>query len=190
MGFTWKTDLDISTRKVGYALNQIGDFLSSEHLFLHTLKLACNIRLRTRNTIQPGLRSALQNRMSELEDFYDVISLDVSYTKGKSHLVEQRPVVMCVSVEGFIGYLKARRNVEECFLKVGIDGGQGSIKVVLSIEDKQIQQGKKGFKNSGVRQARILALAPDMQENFENISKLWKHLTLASIECFVAGKCC
>lgn len=191
--FNMKTDLDLSTRKVGYTLNQtrmLSTFLCPlNNLFSQTLKLARNMRLRTRKAIQPGLKLALQNRLSELEDFFGVASFDVSYTKGKSCLVEKRPIVMCDSVEGLVRYVKARRNVEECILKVGIDGGQGSIKIVLCIEDKQRQQSKQGFKDSGVRQALILALAPGIQENYENISKFWNHLSLTSIKCFVAGKC-
>lgn len=147
------------------------------------------MRLRNRKAIQSGLKSALQNRLSELEEFFSVASLDVSYTKGKSCLVEKRPIVMCDSVEGLVRYVKARRNVEECILKVGIDGGQGSIKIVLCIETNHRQQSKQGFKDSGVRQVLILALAPGIQENYENISKFWKHLSLTSIKCFVAGKC-
>lgn len=127
--------------------------------------------------------------MNELEDFFDVTKMGVTSAKGKSYLVEQRPIVLCRSVEGLIEYIKARRNVDDYFLKIGIDGGQGSIKVVMCIEDKAKHQSEQRLKDSGVRQAFILALAPGIQENYENISMFWDHLQLTTLNCFVAGEC-
>lgn len=128
--------------------------------------------------------------MNELEDFFNITAVDISSSKGKTCRVEQHPIVMCNSVEGLIQYVKARRNVGDCSLRVGIDGGQGSLKIVLCIEDTQQQQNHQGFKDSGVRQALILALAPGVQENYVNISKFWDHLKLTSLDCFVAGEHC
>lgn len=102
-------------------------------------------------------------------------------TKGKTKLV-----ILCASVKGLIRYINARRNVNETVLKVGIDGGQGSLKIVLSIEERN-RELKQRLKDSGARRAFIIGLAPGMQENYTNIANLWHRLELNSIESSFAG---
>ena len=75
--------------------------------------------------------------------------------------------------------------------KVGIDGGGGFLKICLNVvkEDKEItarkrrrllKDGTEGevFKDTSVRKLFILALVPDIQENHQNVLKLWNHLRL------------
>lgn len=94
---------------------------------------------------------------------------------------------MCRSVSGLIDYIKARRNVGSASLKVGIDGGKGSLKIILNIEESVGAYPKSGYKDSGVRQTIILALAPGVHENYYNISKIWEKLKLDSLQSIVAG---
>lgn len=145
------------------------------------------MRKNNRKAVHPRLKVAFQNRMDELRDFFfHVQRLEMASYKGNRKVVEHRSVVMCTSIQGLIQYIKARRNADESILKIGIDGGQGSLKIVLNIEERD-RQTKKGLKDSGVRQALILALAPGIQENYENISKIWYRMGLHSINSSFAG---
>lgn len=154
-------------------------------MILQTLKLAKHMRQNGRQIIQPGLKSAISNMLSELEDFFSVMKCDMTSCKGKSFAIENRSVVMCTSVEGLIEYVKARRNAGEIICKIGIDGGQGSLKIIMTIEEGM---STTGLKDSGVRKCFILALAPGIQENYKNISLLWLRLGLHKIKAIVTGE--
>lgn len=72
-------------------------------------------------------------------------------------------------------------------LLVGIDGGQGSLKFILMIEDKQESSDQSKFKDSGVRRCFILALVENVQENYENVSKIWSKLELGKVNAMITG---
>lgn len=144
------------------------------------------MRKNDRKNIQPGLKLTVKNRMDELHEFFQVHNMETLSTKWKTKLVEQRTVILCATVKGLIRYINARRNVNETVLKVGIDGGQGSLKIVLSIEERN-RELKQRLKDSGARRAFIIGLAPGMQENYTNIANLWHRLELNSIESSFAG---
>lgn len=139
------------------------------------------MRKNDRKNIQPGLKLTLKNRMDELREFFQVHNMETLSTKGKTKLV-----ILCASVKGLIRYINARRNVNETVLKMGIDGDQGSLKIVLSIEERN-RELKQRLKDSGARRAFIIGLAPGMQENYTNIANLWHRLELNSIESSFAG---
>lgn len=111
-------------------------------------------------------------------------------SKGKSRSSTLRPIVVCRSVLGLINYVKSRRNLDNVRYKIGIDGGQGSLKITLNIEECNADQRKNSkLKDSGVRRTFVIALAPNVQENYENIHEIWiNHLQLNQLNAIVAGK--
>lgn len=155
--------------------------------FQQTIKLAKNLRRGNRKAIHSRLEPALRSRLHELDDFFEVKLLNTVYVKGKSRSLTPRPVVVCKSVSGLINYIKARRNLGQPRIKIGIDGGQGSLKITLNVEGGDGESAK--FKDSGVRRTFVIALAPKVQENFENIREIWvNQLQLNEIEAIVASK--
>lgn len=119
--------------------------------------------------------------LHELDDFFYVKEMKFTSSGSASN---PRPVVLCKSVSGLIGYVSARRNVSDCVIKIGIDGGQNFLKICLKLEDGR-QAGV--YKDSGVRKSILIAVAPDVSENYYNISQIWKTLDLQNQEAIVTG---
>lgn len=119
--------------------------------------------------------------LHELDDFFHVQELDFTSNGGGSI---KKPVVLCKTVSGLIGYVSARRNVASFVVKIGIDGGQKFLKICLNIEEGQ-RSGE--FKDSGVKKSLLIAVAPDVPENYANISKIWQKLDLQNLEAIVTG---
>lgn len=85
-------------------------------------------------------------------------------------------------------------------LKIGIDGGQGFLKVCLSVQSpgknsvdvksvrQTYEQGvlAKQFLDSGVKKIFILAITPHTQENSKNVAMLWSRLEINSLDPFIA----
>ena len=65
-----------------------------------------------------------------------------------------------------------------CILKVGIDGGGGSLKICMSVFDMAnlVSGNKVGlwkiFKDSGVNKVFLVAAVPVVPENYQNVKKL------------------
>ena len=81
----------------------------------------------------------------------------------------------------------AKRNLDsdDLLIRVGIDGGGGFLKIGLSVFElddastthsprSKLSSGlARKFKDSGVKRSFILALVPDVQENYRNVKLLW-----------------
>ncbi|XP_055542772.1 uncharacterized protein LOC129728360 [Wyeomyia smithii] len=118
----------------------------------------------------------------ELDDFFEVVTQDADLASGSA---KSYPIVVCKTVNGLVDYVKARRNVDSCRIKIGIDGGQGSLKICLNVEESSDE--RNVINDSGVRRSLILALAPNVSENYCNVSKIWNLLKLQTLEAFVTG---
>ncbi|CAH0389702.1 unnamed protein product [Bemisia tabaci] len=85
-------------------------------------------------------------------------------------------------------------------LKIGIDGGQGFLKVCLSVQSpgknsvdvtsvRQTYEQEvlaKQFLDSGVKKIFILAITPHTQENSKNVAMMWSRLEINSLDPFIA----
>lgn len=101
-------------------------------------------------------------------------------------------VVICKNLRSFIQDVMDQRQVSNVHLKFGIDGGGGFLKFSLSIqslndEPPMTPQGKlpstrygEKFLESGVKRLFILCLAPNTQENYQNVSLIWSALDINS----------
>lgn len=94
---------------------------------------------------------------------------------------------------GLIEHVKKSREGNEehgHYIKLGIDGGGGFLKVTLSIlsRDPPPARSSNSFKDSGVKRLHIIALAPNLPEKYEYISLIWNNLlNLNALEYTVAG---
>ena len=108
---------------------------------------------------------------------------------------------MCKDIPGLISKIRTERNIssdtpdENLLLKIGLDGSGGFLKVCLSLvllDDNEQSSMKRRrsfcespctyFKDSGVKRLLLLAVAPSVQENYENLLKLWINLGLHTFE--------
>ena len=80
------------------------------------------------------------------------------------------------------------REIDEnnMIVRIGMDGGGGFMKVCLSVFDMRQEKKEQGrlknrFKDSGVKKLVILAIVPDIQENYINIKRIWLEAGLDKI---------
>ena len=80
------------------------------------------------------------------------------------------------------------REIDEnnMIVRIGMDGGGGFMKVCLSVFDMRQEKKEQGrlknrFKDSGIKKLLILAIVPDIQENYINIKRIWLEAGLDKI---------
>ena len=127
----------------------------------------------------------------------------------------KRNVVYCNNLEALLIFLKKERQLgDNSVVKIGIDGGRGSIKVMLTIHDpnekdsrkspkssllsspksprkkrrkqKALSRLQKEYLNSGDKKCVILGLVQDIPENYENVKKLLELIDIGSIQHHLA----
>lgn len=138
------------------------------------------------------LKEKLQNRIHIYDEFFTSKIFNFVKIVGNTTEDSSRVVVFCENLYGFLDSVKKQRSLSEFYLKFGIDGGGKFLKVCLSVFSKQNEEvignaevqsvkSTKKFKDSSVKKLFILALAPNTQENYENVKLLWLSL---QINCF------
>lgn len=164
-------------------------------------KIQTNLNLSTNQAIELGKnirsvthnRKAIENNLSQklasishvLDTFFEStkLSFGKSSSGGKKETIE-RSVVFCNDLNRLIHFVWQKRNyTDETHVKLGIDGGGGFLKLCLSFSNP-VATGLKVRKNSdyGVKKIIVIAIAPDVQENYENVSKIWCLLNLNNLQ--------
>ncbi|CAH1113805.1 unnamed protein product [Psylliodes chrysocephalus] len=106
----------------------------------------------------------------------------------------------CNNLENLIEYIETQREIGNHHLKFGIDGGGGFLKVCLSIQalqdgndQKELKRQKyndgvcaQTFKDTRVKKLFILGIAKSAQENYDNVSEIWKILNINNFSCTIA----
>ena len=120
--------------------------------------------------------------------------------KKKTTSDVQKPVVYVKDVEEFASLVMRERNLQpaDSLVQIGIDDGQGQVKIMMSIKPKTEEPVSKkkcryadgfapqDFKLSGVKKLLLLLMSPTC-ERHDNISKL---LELVGIEAIQFGFSC
>ena len=156
--------------------------------------LVCDIRLATgsRKSVESKAMKSFQERRHQLDEFFDVTSLVYKVKNPETKIDEnvERHSVLCNDISGFIDSVLEKRGREwgdDILLRLGLDGGGGFFKIVLSVFDKDDPYPNvksalsKKFKESGVKKAFIIALVPKISENYVNVKRLWINLKLQDL---------
>ena len=111
--------------------------------------------------------------------------------EGKPNKNFGEHLVVCNDINYLIEKMIAHRDIKEenMLTRIGIDGGGGFFKMcfsVFDINEKKEQEGIKKrlearFLDSGVKKAMIIAIAPNIQEHFVNLKRLWHKASLDKI---------
>lgn len=160
-----------------------------------TRQLSKHIRSASgyRRIIQPRIRESLYAENHQLDQLFEVKS--IPFVKKEKNMIvpSEKHTVYCVNPNKLRDFIVNSRNYEdeELLLKVAVDGGGGFMKVCLSVQRLQdqnlqcderslLKQGvaPKTLKDSSVKKIMILAIAPDVQENYDNMLQLWNLLQL------------
>ncbi|KAJ8688207.1 hypothetical protein QAD02_024002 [Eretmocerus hayati] len=165
-----------------------------------TLGIVSTVRRVTgkRKIIESGVNTKLKDAAHQLDQFFSVLKTTFVKMKNDSRSEEELTVVYCHDIDGLIKYIKEKRDVDNVLLKIGVDGGRGSLKICLSIQDSsddslaqsadlRVKKSKLGakskrFLDSGVKKLFLIGIVESCQENYENISKLWSLIGINKID--------
>ena len=155
-----------------------------------TKELAKNLRAASKNRkiISPGISNVIENEANhKLDKYFKVKVIDDFMNTEK-----QVPVVYCINIEDCLSIIAWERSISliDSELKVGIDAGGGFLKVCLNLltplnplepSAKKRLKYENGIPNkvcqsTSVKKLIVLALAPNVPENYENVLRILKLL--------------
>ena len=154
--------------------------------------LVTDIRVSTgsRKSVGKGVMKMYSDRSHQLDDFFKLDKLTYLVKNKETKIDEnvERHTIYCNNVSGLINSLLTKRDREwgdNMILRIGLDGG--FLKFLLSLFDKDdpyptINNAmSKRFKESGVKRALVIALVPEIGENYVNVKRLWLSLGLKEL---------
>lgn len=186
---------------------------------INKIQVACNLSnaqtskvcsmmksFKGRDSIESHIDQKLIERDRKLEKYFEhrKILVDVPVPNKKSEMrKEERNAVVCNDVDAFVKCIIHERNLNcnETSIKLGLDGGKGSLKVTLNLTTKEkdnlnsplkkstrysYAQGiqSRSFQDTGVKKLFILAIVEEVKETYENLKALLDELELEKIEHF------
>ena len=161
-----------------------------------------------RKSVEPGLKQSLTDQPKQFAEYFSLVTLNFTVSGGG---IEPRQATICSNMTGVMSLIlgKKKLTLEEVFCRVGVDGGgtdeQGNIcvKVVLSvIKWEPITSGSPAtphtpaakkpafdfdepstskYKDTGEKQAIIIAVVPKVSENYANIKTLFDQLDWSAL---------
>lgn len=160
-----------------------------------------------RKSVESGLRDTLRKDVDMMKPFFKLefqcYTSKENTDKGLVIKKKMIPTVVCKKVEDLVDFVKEARHISMPTVnKVGFDGGQGFLKICLNIVKKEclpcspsigsspinaVSLGAKSrFLDSGVKKLFILAIAPSVTENYENVQTLLQCLNLQTLDFSLA----
>ena len=150
---------------------------------------------KNRNLFEPNVREKLVKKSKELDNYFGISQFDVTEKKKKIVKIhENSKVIHCTKMKELINLAERERSILDSRLIFGIDGGGGFLKFCLSVtnelnfyEEEESSKKRmkydnsvadKDFKNTGVKRLFIIAIMNNCQENYANLSQIWKLLNL------------
>ena len=155
-----------------------------------TKELAGMIRVGTgnRKAVEPGLAEALTESNRALDDLFTSEQVQLENKKGEE---EEKTLIYCNDVTQLIVRLLEHRDldIENIDIKLGLDGGQGSLKMTLSImkKDEREQTGRQTYAEGvGVKEhtsgstnkLMVLALMHEAPETYQTVKLMMKKLEI------------
>ena len=194
--------------KVSRALFPSDQPISAE--FMGKVATAANLTTRQEEIVAKGIRIAKGRKSIEsnfipkerqrkkcLADFFSVTTMSIDVTDSKKQPRQERAVVYCNDVRGLLEFIKEKRGFHpstEYLLKVGIDAGQGFLKISCTLEKvtsdesspgkkKQRSTYSKGicpekFKDGGVNKLIVLVMVEHAKESYHNLKSMLDLLQL------------
>lgn len=157
---------------------------------LYGLAAAINSESNGSVRFEKHFKQRMKNDTHKFDEFFEVC--DFSFVKEKQNVKSDAAgkAVICKNLQGFIDCVTKKRSAGEVHIKFGIYGGGGYLKFCMSLlltnvstildaqEFKKKKNCNKKFSEGGVKKLFIICIAPDVQENYTNISLIWKKLNM------------
>ena len=136
-------------------------------------------KLGLRNIIEPDSREKRLIDSHKLDDYFIVNAFNFIVEKQNVATENPSSAIICKDLELFIQHVVDSRNIYDFHLSFGVDGGGKSLKFTLSIQLRnQSSEVKEKWKDTGVKKIFIIALAPNIQENYHNVFSIWSQLQI------------
>ena len=162
-----------------------------------------------RKSVEPHLKEYLVELNSYLKPYFTSSTITMEYNeslddKSKKLVHVERPVYYCKDVDVFVKLLINYRslNPHETLVKIGLDGGGGSLKITLNIidmskkRDDDVVLGKRRKYNDGVKtntgidtsvkKTYILLIVPDVPETYNNLKVLLDMIDIDTVQFVIA----
>lgn len=149
-------------------------------------EFATNLRKATgsRKAVGPGLEVQLTKDRHKLDDFfkYEMSMFIEEESKKKKRPMRRflQHAVFAKDVTILIDKIYEHRqiNPNDALIRVGLDGGGGFLKICLSVFNIKdpiscSSSLDKKFLDSGVKKVQLVAVTPDVPENYVNMKRLW-----------------
>ena len=136
-----------------------------------------------RTSVDPLVRQAIGERDRKMEGLFHNVTL----TKDD----KTAPAVICRNASELLQRVIDHRQVDphNHFIKLGMDGGGGMMKVTCNIIENEDSNNNKearastsaSSRDTGVKRLLLLAVAPGMPETYQLMSELLQHIRLSDI---------
>ena len=127
--------------------------------------------------VTPNITAQLKKRKFLFSDF---MTTEWKMFKDKDGKEFKRAVTFCYDLEGFIEYISILEdeNWQDKCNVIGLDEGKGSIKIILTMYDKNNYEENA---KKRVKRAKVLCKVRDVPESYDNMSILFNLINLNTI---------
>ncbi len=140
--------------------------------------------------MQIGLQNALSEKKYQLENFFQLRTLNFIERKGT---YVQWTVVYVSDLSNVINEIKHQCHITHARNHLGLDDKGGFLKFCLNVTmdcdsleqppvKKKVTIGRERFKDSGVKKVFVIGIVPDIKENYHNVSQLILVAGISSIQ--------
>ena len=170
----------------GISTENLSTIGKNMNLFVRKTKELCHyLRAATgsRKAVAPNVERQLYDERHQLDEFFQYEMLLFMEEESKAKRPERKfrqHAVFTSDITGLIDMIIDHRNLNlaDAVIRIGLDGGGGFVKICVSVFDVEKKVscksavGKK-YLDSGVKKVQMLAVAPDIPENYVNMKQLW-----------------
>ena len=137
--------------------------------------------------IEPNVDLGLSSEKEVFKDHFHYKSVNMDIKENK----ENRTVILCHNVEEILWEIIKQRELDphKHFVKIGIDGGQGFLKICMVVNYLNLEEQKSPhikFSLDSVKKIFILALAENVKESYDNFQIMLRPMELQNVKLYCA----
>ena len=143
-----------------------------------------------RSGVESNSSKKIKEWSTALEEFYTVEKTEFIRKEGaKNFETVEKDLVFVKDSSALNEHICSIRGLEQdkVLVRVGIDGGQGSLKIIMNVFDREVNIYSKDTKNTGVNKVIVLAFVKDIPENHRNLQILFQKTNLNDMKFSLAS---
>lgn len=171
----WKSKLKKLNKKFFVQLQSSSVRKRKRHLALYR-------KLMGRAAAEPGIEKSIKIDSNKMAEQMGIANFTAMKKNGKNITYDTVTAAYVTNVPAFVANVIEERKIKDPVDKIGMDGGQGSFKVMLSVVDKSTSMEKPV---DSVKDAFLLFVGFKIQENRFNVKHIWNLLKLDDLKDYV-----